>query len=93
MSFTRPPAFQQGAEASFAYWFGINRFLHFAASYIFLFNFIFRLYWGFRRQPLCRLEELHPHQPEILPGNVGGDQDRYLLQRTKNTSPLCIMPW
>ena len=43
----RPPAFQQGTEASFAYWFGINRFLHFAASYIFLFNFLFRIYWGF----------------------------------------------
>jgi Ni/Fe-hydrogenase 1 B-type cytochrome subunit len=43
----RPPAIQQGAEASFAYWFGVNRFIHFVASYIFLFNFIFRLYWGF----------------------------------------------
>ncbi|MCB0632449.1 MAG: Ni/Fe-hydrogenase, b-type cytochrome subunit [Saprospiraceae bacterium] len=42
-----PPAFQQGTEASFSYWFGINRFIHFAFAYIFLFNFIFRLYWGF----------------------------------------------
>ncbi len=43
----RPPAFQQNAEASFAYWFGINRFIHFVAAYVFFFNFIFRLYWGF----------------------------------------------
>lgn len=42
-----PPALMSGAEASFQYTFGKIRFLHFAAAYVFIFNFIFRLYWGF----------------------------------------------
>lgn len=35
-----PEAFQQ-------YWFGTVRFIHFVAGYIFLFNFLVRIYWGF----------------------------------------------
>ena len=35
-----PEAFQQ-------YWFGAVRFTHFVAGYIFLFNFLVRVYWGF----------------------------------------------
>jgi Ni/Fe-hydrogenase 1 B-type cytochrome subunit len=42
-----PPAVNSGTEASFSYWFGLVRFLHFLFAYIFLFNFIFRIYWGF----------------------------------------------
>lgn len=42
-----PPAILMANEASFSFWFGTTRFIHFAAAYIFLFNFIFRLYWGF----------------------------------------------
>lgn len=42
-----PWAIQHGTEASFNYWFGIVRFIHFVAAYVFFFNFIFRLYWGF----------------------------------------------
>jgi len=42
-----PPAIQSAAEASHSYWFGINRFIHFVAAYIFFFNFIIRIYWGF----------------------------------------------
>lgn len=42
-----PPALQSGAEASDQYLFGIIRFTHFVAAYIFFFNFLFRLYWGF----------------------------------------------
>lgn len=42
-----PIAIQSNAEASFSYWFGIVRFLHFLAAYIFFYNFIFRIYWGF----------------------------------------------
>lgn len=36
-----------GGEASFNYSFGWVRFTHFAAAYVFFFNFLFRLYWGF----------------------------------------------
>jgi len=42
-----PPAIQSAAEASQGYWFGTVRFIHFAFAYLFLFNFIMRIYWGF----------------------------------------------
>ena len=43
----RPLALQLSAEASYSYWFGWVRFLHFVAAYVFFFNFLFRIYWGF----------------------------------------------
>lgn len=42
-----PLAIKSGSEASFGYWFGTVRFLHFLAAFIFFFNFLFRIYWGF----------------------------------------------
>jgi Ni/Fe-hydrogenase 1 B-type cytochrome subunit len=42
-----PPAFMKGTEASLNYWFGTVRFIHFVSAFVFFFNFIFRLYWGF----------------------------------------------
>lgn len=42
-----PPALMSHAEASDSYLFGYIRFIHFAAAYIFIFNFLFRIYWGF----------------------------------------------
>lgn len=42
-----PPALMSQSEASFRYVFGTIRFLHFAAAYLFFFNFVFRIYWGF----------------------------------------------
>ena len=42
-----PLAIQNSAEASFGYWFGTVRFIHFVAAFVFFFNFILRLYWGF----------------------------------------------
>lgn len=42
-----PPAIMSQEEASFRYLFGTIRFIHFVAAYIFFFNFIFRIYWGF----------------------------------------------
>ena len=43
----RPLAIQVGSEASFSYWFGTVRFIHFVTAQVFLFNFVFRIYWGF----------------------------------------------
>lgn len=43
----QPLAVQQASEASYSYWFGVNRCVHFVAAYIFFFNFLFRIYWGF----------------------------------------------
>jgi Ni/Fe-hydrogenase 1 B-type cytochrome subunit len=42
-----PPAIQQGSEASFGYWFGTVRFIHFAAAYIFTGVFFLRMYLMF----------------------------------------------
>jgi Ni/Fe-hydrogenase 1 B-type cytochrome subunit len=42
-----PPALASASEASFSYWFGVNRFIHFVASYVFLANLVLRIYWGF----------------------------------------------
>lgn len=42
-----PLAIQSAREASFGYWFGTVRFLHFVAAFFFFFNFVFRIYWGF----------------------------------------------
>lgn len=42
-----PPALQNASEASYIYWFGTVRFIHFLSAFIFFFNFLFRIYWGF----------------------------------------------
>jgi len=42
-----PLVLWRGAEPSDQYWFGWVRFTHFAAGYVLLFAFLFRLYWGF----------------------------------------------
>ena len=35
------------AEAYQQYWFGTVRFLHFICAYVWMFNFLMRIYWGF----------------------------------------------
>ena len=42
-----PPAIMSTTEATFSYWFGIVRFIHFVTAFVFFFNFLFRIYWGF----------------------------------------------
>lgn len=42
-----PPGIMSQSEASHRFLFGIIRFIHFLAAYIFFFNFVFRIYWGF----------------------------------------------
>ena len=42
-----PPAIMTETEANLSYWFGMVRFIHFVAAFVFFFNFVFRLYWGF----------------------------------------------
>ena len=38
----RPVAITSGAEASFGYWFGTVRFIHFVTAFVFFFNFAFQ---------------------------------------------------
>lgn len=42
-----PVAISYSTEAYQQYWFGTVRFLHFVAAFLFFFNFLFRIYWGF----------------------------------------------
>ncbi len=42
-----PLALQSSKEAAHSFTMGYIRFIHFIAAYIFLFNFLFRIYWGF----------------------------------------------
>lgn len=42
-----PPAITASSEAYFNYWFGTVRFIHFVSSFVFFFNFLYRIYWGF----------------------------------------------
>jgi Ni/Fe-hydrogenase 1 B-type cytochrome subunit len=42
-----PLAISSQAEASSSYWFGTVRFIHFFFSFLFFFNFLVRIYWGF----------------------------------------------
>lgn len=62
----RPLAIQGAAEASFSYWFGIVRFVHFLASYIFFFNFLFRLYWGFVGNQFASWKNFIIHRKEQI---------------------------
>jgi Ni/Fe-hydrogenase 1 B-type cytochrome subunit len=44
---TYPPALLSQAEATHQFTMGWIRFFHFVAAYLFFFNFLFRIYWGF----------------------------------------------
>jgi len=55
-----PPALQSASEASFGYWFGTVRFLHFAAAFVFFFNFLFRIYWGFVGNRFAKWDQFIP---------------------------------
>ena len=49
-----PLAIVNNTEASFNYWFGTVRFIHFVSAFVFFFNFLFRLYWGFSGNEFSR---------------------------------------
>jgi Ni/Fe-hydrogenase 1 B-type cytochrome subunit len=61
-----PPALQSGSEASFGYWFGTVRFVHFLVAFIFFFNFVYRIYWGFVGNRYARWENFIPYKKEQL---------------------------
>ncbi len=61
-----PPALMSGKEASDQYLFGTIRFLHFGAAYIFLFNFIFRIYWGFAGNKFASWKNFIPHNKRFF---------------------------
>lgn len=59
-----PPALQSAQEASFSYWFGTVRFIHFVAAFVFFFNFVVRIYWGFVGNTWARWQEFLPFRKD-----------------------------
>lgn len=55
-----PPAFQSATEASYQYWFGTVRLIHFITAFVFFFNFLFRIYWGFVGNKYARWDNFIP---------------------------------
>jgi Ni/Fe-hydrogenase 1 B-type cytochrome subunit len=62
----RPVSFSLADEAYYSYWFGWSRFLHFAAAYVFFFNFLARIYWGFVGNQYARWENFLPLTPKLF---------------------------
>lgn len=56
-----PPGIMSSSEASGQYIFGTIRFLHFTAAYLFVFNFVFRIYWGFVGNKYASWKNFIPH--------------------------------
>jgi Ni/Fe-hydrogenase 1 B-type cytochrome subunit len=59
-----PQTIFYSSEAYQQYWFGIVRFTHFATAYVFFFNFLFRIYWGFVGNKYARWNNFIPHKKE-----------------------------
>ena len=59
-----PTRIQYADEAYQQYWFGTVRFAHFVAAFIFFFNFVFRIYWGFVGNRYARWHNFIPHTRE-----------------------------
>jgi len=55
-----PLSLTKGTEASFNYWFGNVRFIHFVTAFLFFFNFVFRIYWGFSGNEFARWSNFIP---------------------------------
>ena len=51
------------AEAYQQYWFGWVRFIHFLAAFIYMFNFLARLYWGFVGNNYAKWSAFFPLNP------------------------------
>lgn len=59
-----PQAIFSAAEPYQQQWFGWIRFTHFAAAYIFLFNFLFRIYWAFAGNQFSNWRNYLPYRKQ-----------------------------
>lgn len=62
----RPFLPQPESEASFSYLFGWIRFAHFTAAFVFFFNFLARIYWGFVGNQYARWDNFIPLNRRLL---------------------------
>lgn len=58
-----PLAISYSSEAYQQYWFGTVRFLHFVTAFVFFFNFLVRIYWGFVGNKYARWNNFIPTRP------------------------------
>jgi Ni/Fe-hydrogenase 1 B-type cytochrome subunit len=59
-----PLAISYSHEAYQQYWFGTVRFIHFVAAFVFFFNFLVRIYWGFVGNRFARWRNFLPVRRE-----------------------------
>ncbi len=57
---SNPLALQSKQEAAYRYTMGWFRYIHFIAAYVFFFNFLFRLYWGFAGNKYANWKQFIP---------------------------------
>ncbi len=55
-----PPAIQHATPPSENYWFGYVRFVHFAVAFLFIANFLGRIYWAFAGNKFARWRNYLP---------------------------------
>lgn len=55
-----PLAISYSSEAYQQYWFGWVRFVHFVTAFVFFFNFLVRIYWGFVGNDFARWTNFIP---------------------------------
>jgi Ni/Fe-hydrogenase 1 B-type cytochrome subunit len=83
-----PPAIQQGEEASFGYWFGTVRYIHFAAAYIFTAAFAYRIYLMFAGNRYERWQNFVPTNWKFI--KEIGEVIRFDVLLKKNVKHLAI---
>jgi len=61
---SNPTTIRFADEAYQQYWFGTVRFIHFCSAFVFFFNFLVRIYWGFVGNQFSRWTNFIPHSRE-----------------------------